>query len=104
VQLHHGGLSGYGYSDGGKQSKFSLNDAPREILEKTIASFGKAAARVKKAGFDAVAVHAAHGYLISQFLTPVSEAPPAERMASGSPLEGGTRLPRFSEPQTTSSP
>jgi 2,4-dienoyl-CoA reductase-like NADH-dependent reductase (Old Yellow Enzyme family) len=71
VQLHHGGLSSYGYSYGGRQTKFSLDDAPREIIEKIITSFGEAAVRVKKAGFDAVAVHAAHGYLISQFLTPL---------------------------------
>jgi 2,4-dienoyl-CoA reductase-like NADH-dependent reductase (Old Yellow Enzyme family) len=72
VQLHHGGVSGYGYSYGGKQTKFSLDDAPHQIIEKTIASFGEAALRVKRAGFDAVGVHAAHGYLISQFLTPVT--------------------------------
>jgi 2,4-dienoyl-CoA reductase-like NADH-dependent reductase (Old Yellow Enzyme family) len=72
VQLHHGGVSGYGYSYGGKQAKFSLDDAPSELIRKTIASFGEAALRVKKAGFDAVAVHGAHGYLISQFMSPVT--------------------------------
>lgn len=37
-----------------------------EIVEK----FGLAAWRVKMAGFDAVEIHGAHGYLITQFLSP----------------------------------
>lgn len=35
-----------------------------------VKSFGKAAARVKESGFDAVEIHAAHGYFLSQFLCP----------------------------------
>lgn len=42
-----------------------------EIVQ-TIKDFGDAAARVKEAGFDAVQVHGAHGYLVSSFLSPLT--------------------------------
>ncbi|MBU0726928.1 MAG: hypothetical protein KJ904_14195 [Alphaproteobacteria bacterium] len=41
-----------------------------ERIEQTIRAYVEAAGRAKRAGFDTVEVHAAHGYLISQFLTP----------------------------------
>jgi 2,4-dienoyl-CoA reductase-like NADH-dependent reductase (Old Yellow Enzyme family) len=42
----------------------------RERIEQTVRAFVAAAMRARSAGFDCVEVHAAHGYLLSQFLCP----------------------------------
>ena len=39
-------------------------------IERVVQCFGDAAGRCKTAGFDGIEIHAGHGYLISQFLTP----------------------------------
>jgi len=44
----------------------------RDEIKEIIAGFGAAALRAKEAGFDAVEVHGAHGYLLTQFLSTLS--------------------------------
>lgn len=41
-------------------------------IEELVEAFGQAAKRSLAAGFDAILIHAAHGYLIHQFLSPLT--------------------------------
>jgi 2,4-dienoyl-CoA reductase-like NADH-dependent reductase (Old Yellow Enzyme family) len=53
----------------------AFGDTPREMtmrdIKNVIMAFAEAASRVKEAGFDALQLHAGHGYLLSQFLSPL---------------------------------
>jgi len=44
----------------------------KEDIDEIIQAFGEGARRAKTWGFDAVQIHGAHGYLISQFLSPLT--------------------------------
>ena len=51
-------------------------EMPKELsideIKELVEAFGQAARRAKEAGFDAIEIHGAHGYLLNQFLSPYS--------------------------------
>jgi 2,4-dienoyl-CoA reductase-like NADH-dependent reductase (Old Yellow Enzyme family)/thioredoxin reductase len=80
LQLHHGGVrANPEYSGGRIVGPSALPDpgmgvVPHELtipeIQDLVEAFGQAARRAKEAGFDAVELHGAHGYLINEFLSP----------------------------------
>ncbi|MBT4510686.1 MAG: FAD-dependent oxidoreductase [Chloroflexi bacterium] len=70
VQLFHAG-----WQPGAKQARFLPPIPPAEIslerIKELVGKFAQAASRTKVAGFDLIEIHAAHGYLLSQFLSPL---------------------------------
>jgi len=82
-QLHHPGRQSHANLIGGKQivapsavmSKV-IGEMPRALetseVEELVKKFVKGAKIVQVAGADGVEIHAAHGYLVGQFLSPLS--------------------------------
>jgi 2,4-dienoyl-CoA reductase-like NADH-dependent reductase (Old Yellow Enzyme family)/thioredoxin reductase len=50
----------------------SVIQMPREVIKEIVESYGRAAALVKRAGFDMLLVHGGHGWLIEQFYSPAT--------------------------------
>ncbi|MGD8463682.1 MAG: FAD-dependent oxidoreductase [Anaerolineae bacterium] len=80
LQIHHGGVRARPEHSGGEiVAPSAIPDpgvgvVPRALtipeIKDLVEAFGQAARRAKEAGFDAVEIHGAHGYLINQFLSP----------------------------------
>ncbi len=80
IQINHGGRkceakaveieapSPIPYKDGDKAPK----EMTRQDIADTVMEFQNAAVRADKAGFDLIQIHAAHGYLINEFLSPLT--------------------------------
>ncbi|MDY6951096.1 MAG: NADH:flavin oxidoreductase [Thermodesulfobacteriota bacterium] len=58
-------------------------------IKEAVHAFAQAAGRVKRAGFDAVQLHGAHGYLIAQFLSPATNR---RKDKYGGPIENRARF------------
>jgi len=94
LQIAHAGCNVFVPSEGQEvvgPSPMVLNERQcremtRAEIALTVEHFKEAAVRTKKAGFDGVQLHAAHGYLISQFLSPGGPG--------GGEVRGGKGLPR----------
>lgn len=79
IQLAHAGRKAVLEGEILAPSAIAFNEkskTPKEMtkddIAATIEAFKKGAERVKKAGFDVIEIHGAHGYLINEFLSPLS--------------------------------
>jgi 2,4-dienoyl-CoA reductase (NADPH2) len=81
VQLNHAGARGFpggGNMQGASPSGFAFRPdveafaMSQEQIERLVSDFADAAGHAAGAGFDGVEIHGAHLYLISQFLSPLT--------------------------------
>lgn len=85
LQLSHGGLkaikcddgltgiSPSGRPDGEENTEFrQTKPASQEDINDLVRAFSEAAERAVRAGFDGVEIHSAHGYLLNQFYSPLT--------------------------------
>lgn len=83
LQLHHPGRQSHGELIGGKQivapssiTCKTIGEEPRELtikeVEELVKKFIKGAKIAQMSGIDGVELHAAHGYLIGQFISPLT--------------------------------
>ena len=101
IQLGHAGWFATPHAIGGRPLGPSRTFSPHaqrfsramteSDIERLVGDFGRAAALAVRAGFDAIEVHAGHGYLLSQFLCPWNNR---RDDRFGGPLENRARFPR----------
>lgn len=79
IQIAHAGRKAVLEGEILAPSAIAFNDnmkTPKEMtksdIAETVEAFKKGAERAAKAGFDMVELHGAHGYLINEFLSPLS--------------------------------
>lgn len=79
IQLAHAGRKATVDGDIYAPSAIAFSDSYRtpvemtvEDIKETVQAFKAGAIRAKNAGFDVIELHAAHGYLINEFLSPLS--------------------------------
>jgi 2,4-dienoyl-CoA reductase-like NADH-dependent reductase (Old Yellow Enzyme family) len=79
IQLTHGGSQSFVDTGSPAEAPSGIQDRvsgkmPEELskdaIKRVIQDFAAAAKRAKTAGFDAVQIHACHGFLLSEFLSP----------------------------------
>jgi NADPH2 dehydrogenase len=93
IQLAHAGRKSNAVDQGAAPSTvaFPGMNEPRaltiEEIDGVVKDFAAAASRAVSAGFDMLEIHAAHGYLLNQFLTPLANEREDEY--------GGSRENRF---------
>ena len=82
LQLHHAGRETFAAVIGEQPvapspiASRAMGQEPRALsvaeVEEMVGCYASAARRAREAGFDAVEVHGAHGYLVNQFISPYS--------------------------------
>lgn len=79
IQVHHAGGVAEPHTIGATPvapSADAFPNVPRDLtiaeIQDLVRAFGEAARQAKAAGFDAVELHGAHGYLVTQFLSPAT--------------------------------
>lgn len=81
AQIYHGGRQSHSGVNGGVQPVAPsaipcpwCRELPKELskseIRRIVDEFGSCAKRVKAAGFDGIELHAGHGYLLAEFLSP----------------------------------
>ena len=65
------GMAQWGPSPSVRADGLEIRELTKEMIDEIIAAYGNTAALAKRAGFEMLMVHAGHGWLINQFLSPL---------------------------------